>query len=321
MKVESLRTHEELAALDRWLPNAVKRFGTSGYGQSVEPELTRASLAERIASPNALYAGMVGGDEPGLVIVEHSRWEESVIGRPFARVAFLGAETHQTALALLREAVRAMSERSVVLARASSGNHPGYVHVAFGDAGFYVASQLMTLSADIDVVWAKLARLPECRTCRFATPADADALVRVAAGAFTGSRFLTDPYFPAEWGNQLYAAWTRKLATTDEHRLVVVEEDGVIRGFGNVQRDVTKAPEAPGLFVVAREAQGSGLGALLLRRVIEAYRDAGSGYPLITTEKSNAAVNGLYFRLGFRLENVNAVYHWTPSRPLPGSGS
>src|SRR5688572_2525771 len=291
MNVERLQSGDRLKSIGEWLKGAARRYGASGYGRTMEATPTPKSLAERLGGANALYAGMLSQDDAGLVIVERSPWEEKVIGHPMARIAFLGADTYEGATALLQAAAAVLREHKVVLGRASAGNSPGHIHAAFGAAGFYVGSQVMTLSADLDTVWAKLSKLPDCRTCRFGTPDDAEAMARVADGAFGESRLLSDPRFPREWGNRIYMEWARTIARSDEHRMVVLEENGRIVGFGNVQRDVTRAPQVPGLFAVATDAQGAGIGPLVLRRIIQEYRDRGSEYPLIATEKSNTAIN------------------------------
>ena len=303
---------DQLDAIGAWLPAALRRFGANGYGRSLDTTPTLESLAERIGGANRLFAGMVTGDAPGLVVVERSPWEEKVIGHPMARISFLGAETLASAVALLNAAVGVLRKEKVVLARAGSANAPGHIHAAYGSAGFYVGSEVLTLSADLNVVWPRLERLPECKDCRFGTPDDAEAMARVADGAFGDSRLMSDPHFPREWGNRIYMEWARTIARSDEHRMIVAEENGRIVGFANIQRDVTKAPGVPGLFAVRPDAQGAGIGPLILRRIIREYRDAKSDYPLIATEKSNAAINALYFRLGYRIENAHIVYHWTP---------
>ena len=315
MKVETLTRRDGLKPLGQWLPGAAKRFGVSGYARGMDAAPSVDSLAEKIDAKTAFFSARIAGKKPGLIIVEHSPWEEGVIRKPFARVQFLGADTYEGALALLKAATKKMKKDGVVLARAAAGIAPGYIQAAYADAGFYLASQLMTLGADIEQLWKKLERIPEGRTSfRIATAKDADAVARVAEGAFGEGRFVSDPHFPAKWGNRLYVNWARVMTTSEEHALLLMEQDGAVVGCANLQRDTTKVPRVPGLFVVNKEAQGSGLGAVLLRRVIQEYRSAGKQYPLITTEKSNTAVNTLFFRLGYWIEDVNAIYHWTPRK-------
>lgn len=312
MTVLPVTSAGQLDAVGQWLPAAARRYGANGYGRSLDTTPTPDGLAERVVGANRLFAGMVTGDAPGLVIVERSPWEENVIGRPMARIAFLGADTFEASVALLKATVDVLRREKVVLARAGSANAPGHIHAAYGAAGFYVGSEVLTLSADLDIVWPRLERLPDCKDCRFATPNDAEAMARVADGAFGDSRLMSDPNFPREWGNRIYMEWARTIARSDEHRMIVAEENGRMVAFGNIQRDVTKAPGVPGLFAVRPDAQGAGIGPLVLRRIIQEYRDAKSAYPLIATEKSNSAINALYFRLGYRIENAHIVYHWTP---------
>jgi GNAT superfamily N-acetyltransferase len=313
MKVEILESSERLKAIGEWLKTAVRRFGVTGYAKGLDHAPSVDSIAEKIDGPAALFSGMIKGKAPGLIVVEHSPWEEGVIKKPFARVQFFGADSYEGALALLRAATKRFNAEGVVLARASAGTAPGHIQAAYGAAGFYLASQLMTLAADIDHLWKKLERVPEGRAkFRIATRDDADAVARVAEGAFGEGRFVSDPNFPKKWGNKLYVNWARVMVQSDEHELLIMEQDGTVVGCANLQRDTTKVPRVPGLFVVNKEAQGSGLGAVLLRRVIQEYRSAGKQYPLIATEKGNTAVNTLFFRLGYWIEDVNVIYHWTP---------
>lgn len=313
MKVEKLKSRDQLKALSAWLPGAAKRFGVQGYGKGLDHAPSIESIAEKIDGPTALYSAMIKGKSQGLIVTEHSPWEEGVIRKPFARVQFFGADSFEAAVELLRAATKKFRSEGVVLARAASGTAPGHIQAAYGASGFYLASQLMTLHVDIDQLWSKLERIPEGRAkFRIATPADADAVARVAEGAFGEGRFVSDPNFPKKWGNKLYVNWARVMVTSEEHQLLLMELDGKVVGCANLQRDTTKIPRIPGLFVVNKEAQGSGLGAILLRRVIQEYRAAGKQYPLITTEKGNTAVNSLFFRLGYWIEDVNVIYHWTP---------
>lgn len=315
MKVEILKKRDQLEALAEWLPGAAKRFGVQGYGKGLDHAPSIESISEKIDGPAAFYAAMVKGKSPGLIVVVHSTWEEGVIRKPFARVQFFGADSFETATTLLKAATKKFKSGGVVLARATSGIAPGHIQAAYGACGFYLASQLMTLGADIDQLWKKLERIPEVNAnFRFATARDADAVAQVAEGAFGEGRFVSDPSFPKKWGNKLYVNWARVMTTSDEHQLMLMEQDGVVVGCANVQRDTSSLPRVPGLFVVHKDAQGSGLGAVLLRRVIKEYHSAGKAYPLITTEKSNTAVNTLFFRLGYWIEDVNVIYHWTPRK-------
>ena len=315
MKVVILKKREQLQAIGHWLPAAMRRFGVTGYGKGLDHAPSVESIVEKVDGPQALFSAMVTGKSPGLIVVEHSPWEEGVLKKKFARVQFFGADSFETGVALLKAATKKFKADGVVLARAASGTAPGHIQAAYGAAGFYLASQLMTLHVDIEQLWKKLERIPEGNAkFRIAKPADADAVARVAEGAFGEGRFVSDPNFNPKWGNKLYVNWARVMVTSEEHELLMMELDGQVVGLANLQRDTTKVPRVPGLFVVTKEAQGSGLGAVLLRRVIQEYRAAGKQYPLITTEKGNTAVNTLFFRLGYWLEDMNVIYHWTPRK-------
>jgi len=182
-----------------------------------------------------------------------------------------------------------------------------------------VGSQQLTLRADLDAIWKSVERIPLKGDFRAATPDDAETVGRIAAEAFSEGRFTGDPYFSREWGQQLYAAWAQNLANGAADAMVVADSPSGILGFVSMSRLDYSTRRVPDLMAVNPRAKW-GVGAMLVRKMLEWYRDQGTRDFVGGTEKSNLAMNILYHRLGFTVLDSNLVYHWTPNAPCRNYG-
>lgn len=133
---------------------------------------------------------------------------------------------------------------------------------------------------------------------RLARPADLGIVGEITVRAY--QEFLLGPDDP--YADRLRDAATR----ARESELWVADDDGDIRG------SVTWCPEGspwrelagPGegefrMLSVAPEAQGRGVGDLLVRHVLDLARTAGHGRVLLSSLPTMAAAHRLYARHGF----------------------
>jgi GNAT superfamily N-acetyltransferase len=303
-----------IEAWAEWLGPALKRFGSSGYGEAART-LTIDALRGAAASKDVLYSSAL--DElpsaRGLVLVRHARWEESVIGRPVAKVEFFGADSFDVALRLARSALIAAAKSDVVLLSAAPGHSPTFIHAALCEAGFHVGSQALTVSADLNRIAPAVARIPVRGRFREATAADADAVASIGGYGFANARYTSDPFFPSEWGAMLYAAWARNLVLGAADAVVVAEQDERIIGFVSMCMDEDRRRQVPDYMAVEPKYDGFGVGVMLVRHMLDWYRERGMKVMIGGTEKGNTAINALYTRLGFRFLDCNVVYHASPA--------
>lgn len=298
-----------------WIDRAVTRFGASGFGPSAAA-FTFVRVRELAIAPDAMHVRAVespAGDR-GLVIVAEAAWETGVIQRPVAKISWLAADTFELAIELLRSAREAARQRNVVLLSATPGHSPSYVHAALADAGYHVASQALTIRADLDAIAPALARIPLRGVFRTATAADADAVAAIARDGFIDARFTGDPHFPRAWGQELFAAWARNLVLGAADAVTVAEHSGRIIGFVSMTLDEARRSRVPPLLAIDRSYNGWGIGAMLARRMLEWYREQGVKVFIGGTEKSNTPINALYARLGISFIDANLVYHCSPVR-------
>jgi GNAT superfamily N-acetyltransferase len=305
-----------LGRWDGWLASALKRFASSGYGTAAKT-LSLSELREAAASEDVLFSAAVdeGPSMRGLILVRHARWEEGVIGRPVAKVAFLGADSFDPCLRLAKAALVAASRRGVVLLSATPGHSPLFVHAALAEAGFHVGSQALTVSADLDSIAPAVSRIPMRGIFRPATASDADAVAAIGAHGFPNARYLSDPHFPPEWGRMLYSAWARNLVLGAADEVVVAEQDHRVIGFASMCMDAARRRQVPDYMAVDPRHEGFGVGVMLVRKMLEWYRQRGMKVMTGGTEKSNTAINSFYARLGFKFLDCNLVYHASPALP------
>ena len=297
-----------------WLNGVTKRFGAVGYGNAskcisvdrIRSAITSTDLLLSIALEDQ-------GCERGIIVITHARWEESVIHKPVAKVVFFAADSFSTAHKIAREAIRKSAEHGIVLLSATPGQSPTFIHVALTEAGFHVGSQSMTVQADLQRIAPAVARIPLRGKFRPARHEDADAVAEIARTGFANARFTSDPFFPSEWGGKLYATWARNLVLGAADAVVVAEQRDRIVGFVSMCMDEDRRRRVPDLMAVDVKLDGLGIGVMLVRHMLDWYRERGLKLMVGGTEKNNTAINALYARLGFLFLDVNICYHASPA--------
>jgi GNAT superfamily N-acetyltransferase len=248
----------------------------------------------------------------GVLIALNAGWESSVLSKPVAKVSWFAADDFETASFLANSVFKHARAAGVVLLSATPGHAPSYLHVSLTEAGFHLGSQTLMVRADLKKIAAAVARIPLRGVFREATKDDADAIATLARGGFVDARFTGDPLFPKPWGQELFADWARNLVLGGADSVVVAEAKNSIVGFVSMTRDATRRATVPPLLAIDQRYRGWGIGAMLVRKMFDWYRQQGVDVLIGATEKSNIAINALYLQLGVTLVDSNIVYHATP---------
>ncbi|MGM7747006.1 dTDP-4-amino-4,6-dideoxy-D-galactose acyltransferase [Yersinia enterocolitica] len=139
---------------------------------------------------------------------------------------------------------------------------------------------------------------------RLATTADIPLLRSVAARAFALSRFRAPWYDPQDSG-RFYALWAEKavLGTFDHQCLLVMDTFGQPAGFVTL-RDLQDGSARIGLLAVFPDAQGKGIGSLLMSAAKQWCQSHGLHRLWVATQMSNVAALRLYIRSGASIEST-----------------
>jgi GNAT superfamily N-acetyltransferase len=139
--------------------------------------------------------------------------------------------------------------------------------------------------------------------------ADVPALRHIARESHHDTRFYCDTNFPRGRCDDLYDAWITKSCLSAYADAVLVAEAGH-RPAGYVtcsMRDPARGQI--GLFAVAAEARGTGLGRCLIRAALAWFDEHGAHEVITVTQGKNIAAVRAYERCGFVAENVRLWYH------------
>jgi ribosomal protein S18 acetylase RimI-like enzyme len=139
-------------------------------------------------------------------------------------------------------------------------------------------------------------------------PTDFDALLQIASEAYRDTRFWYDGRFTREQAASLYREWIAKSCRDDEKQVLVFVEDGQVKGFVTCSFEAASIGRI-GLFAVASEARGAGVGrALVGAALAHCYSDGGREIRVVTQAR-NIGAQRLYQACGFRTLSMHLWYH------------
>jgi [ribosomal protein S18]-alanine N-acetyltransferase len=106
------------------------------------------------------------------------------------------------------------------------------------------------------------------------------------------------------WSQQ---TWWAELAGRPRRCYIVGERDGAVVGYAGVDRRGEVADVMT--IAVAPDAQGQGLGSLLMDWLIDAARRGGAEHLMLEVRADNVAAQRLYTKMGFEMLTVRRRYY------------
>lgn len=146
---------------------------------------------------------------------------------------------------------------------------------------------------------------------RPATEADLPALKRIARESHRNTRFHADPRFGAQAAERLYETWIENSVHGFAQHVLVATHDGHAAGYTTCH--LTSAEGVLGLVGVGSDAQGQGLGTLLVNSALNWLAQQGAAQARVTTHGHNIGAQRLYQRAGFITHSVHIWYHNWPT--------
>jgi dTDP-4-amino-4,6-dideoxy-D-galactose acyltransferase len=229
---------------------------------------------------------------------ESLAWDSRFLGVPVSRIDAEGASQQD----LLETADRLRAE----------GVHLVYL---FSDEALApaIADALKARLVDRKVTYRMEAdALPTRHPSEAVTPYAPDMpqadLERLAIEAGKFSRFRVDPGIDAGKFAELYTQWLRKSLTREiADEVLVVAEAGRVRGL--VTTALSGGAGKIGLVAVDEASRGRGLGRQLVEAAKRWFAARGAAFADVVTQQDNVAACRLYETCGFRVHQVQHVYH------------
>ena len=143
---------------------------------------------------------------------------------------------------------------------------------------------------------------------RPASKYDVDACSNIAQNCFTHDRYHTDQYLDNKIADHSKYAWAQNNILGRSDINFVIELEDQIVGFISCLQETNSA--TIDLIGVSPEAQGNGIGTVLVKAVISHYTNSVSTIR-VGTQLNNEASVRLYNSTGFKKVDEAITFHWT----------
>ncbi|HEY6323560.1 MAG TPA: GNAT family N-acetyltransferase [Thermoanaerobaculia bacterium] len=196
------------------------------------------------------------------------------------------------------------AEQAAAAAAVSSAGPPAAAAPAGGTAGAAAGEPETTMGPPLRV--------------RPATGTDLPRLRRIAAASHRDSRFYHDRHFDRRRCDALYAGWI-ETSCADPAGVVLVATaaaDPSASPAGYATAVIGEDGEGRiGLFAVAPDARGRGVGGALVAAVLDWLAGRGADPASVVTQGRNVRAQRLYQRFGMRTRSVELWFHrwWPPA--------
>jgi dTDP-4-amino-4,6-dideoxy-D-galactose acyltransferase len=145
-------------------------------------------------------------------------------------------------------------------------------------------------------------------TIRSVRPADVRVLEQIAAKSHGDTRFYADPNFPRASCNRLYQAWIRRSCEGWADHVLTAERHDRLHGYISLHLRADREGVI-GLFAVASDARGSGIGRALVDAALRWFFDQEVVQVSVATQAQNLTALRLYQRAGFLVSDVDLWLH------------
>jgi len=243
-------------------------------------------------------------------ICEYLEWDSSFFGRRIARLTVGRLDTR--ALKQLLEWCK--SHAIECLYFLADADDAGTARLAEKHE-FHFVDIRITLERALDDIHATGGEvLP--RGVRLCKAQDLPALRSIAKVSHRDSRFYNDFHFPTSVCDALYETWIEKSCNGYATAVIVAELES--QPVGYVSCHLLQDKGQIGLFGIAPEARGQGLGKKLLEGSLRWFAENGVKNLTVITQGRNCTAQRLYQRGGFLTRSVQLWYHrWF----LPGESN
>lgn len=142
---------------------------------------------------------------------------------------------------------------------------------------------------------------------RDAVDVDIDRLAEIARGAHRITRFYSDPTFPRERCDDLYAGWIRNSCAGWAAAVLVAGPVGAPTGYVTVH--FSDGAASIGLIAVDESCRGCGIGYDLVRAALGRAFDLDAELMTIVTQGRNVSALRVFERAGFRTCQTDVWLH------------
>ncbi len=140
-----------------------------------------------------------------------------------------------------------------------------------------------------------------------------EQIIQIARSSFVVSRFINDPYLPAEPAHWIYADIAKNAFRRVGRFFVIHSTENLIGGF--LLFSTSGSTSTIELVATNQNFKGRGIGQCLLRVMEQHVGRQGTENIRVGTQLANTAALKFYMAYGFKIKECNSIYHYWPSKP------
>jgi ribosomal protein S18 acetylase RimI-like enzyme len=141
-------------------------------------------------------------------------------------------------------------------------------------------------------------------------PEDLSSLQAIARTAHNDTRFFSDPHFPRDRAEALYAKWIElECQGRAQQVFVATSSSNQARGYISCHFNSNSGSGQIGLVGVSNEFRGQGLGQALVLTSLHWFASQNARQVTVVTQGRNLAAQRLYQRTGFLIRDLQLWYH------------
>lgn len=287
--------------------------------------LSKETLSEFLLAElrDILTNGYVGvfkeaGGLKGIVSLKELPWDSNVFGLQMGRIAHLiGPSDYKESLSicnlLLAFILQVSKEKGIrhLYLRVDTDDL-ALIH-SVEEIGFRLMDSIVI--SIFDLSWPLKGMSNQGIVIRAHQEGDLERVSQMANGLFNFGRFHTDPNLSDEKCNELYLKWIERDFQGYADTILVSEIDGVVNGFVIclIDRDFElyfkKRLGVIDLVGVSRQAQGRGVGSLLLNSALKWFKEERVDLVKAGTMIKNYQAIRVYQKTGFKIVGTNFSFH------------
>jgi dTDP-4-amino-4,6-dideoxy-D-galactose acyltransferase len=139
-------------------------------------------------------------------------------------------------------------------------------------------------------------------------------ITQIAETSFLFSRFLNDPYLPAEKAKAIYGDITKNAFGKEGRFFAIHKANEVVTGFLLFSFDKSVSTSTIELVAIDQNYRGNSIGRSLIRSMEYYVSKMAIDTIRVGTQLSNIDALNFYTSIGFRYLECNSIYHYWPHK-------
>ncbi len=230
---------------------------------------------------------------------EYQPWDTEILERKTAKI--LSFQPKGAPKSLAEELTSSLAKEKIEYAifRVNASYFPT-IH-ALEDAGFKLVDGYLELECEVK----EGESLPT--NVRKAKNEDLEQLQAIAARSFSKTRFYNDPLIKKSQGDKIYSEWIKNSILGKMADMVLVWEEGKsLLGFVTIRKNGNLT-----LISVSKNAQGKGIGKLLVKAALNQFKKWGISKSTIETQMTNISALRAYQSCGYKIADSYLTFRWS----------